>query len=37
MVTSQLPVAHWHEHIGNSTITDAVLDRLVHCAHRIER
>ena len=34
MVTSQLPVAHWHEHIG--TIADAVLDRLVHAAHRIE-
>jgi DNA replication protein DnaC len=36
MVTSQLPVAHWHEHIGNPTIADALLDRLVHSAHRIE-
>jgi DNA replication protein DnaC len=36
VVTSQLPVAHWHEHIGNPTIADAVLDRLVHTAHRIE-
>src|ERR1700751_266282 len=36
VVTSQLPVAHWHEHIGNPTIADAVLDRLVHIAHRIE-
>jgi hypothetical protein len=36
VVTSQLPVAHWHEHIGNPTIADAVLDRLVHSAHRIE-
>jgi hypothetical protein len=36
VVTSQLPVAHWHEHIGNLTIADAVLDRLVHTAHRIE-
>ncbi len=36
IVTSQLPVAHWHEHIGNPTIADAVLDRLVHTAHRIE-
>src|ERR1700757_5059026 len=36
VVTSQLPLAHWHEHIGNPTIADAVLDRLVHTAHRIE-
>jgi DNA replication protein DnaC len=36
VVTSQLPVSHWHEHIGNPTIADAVLDRLVHSAHRIE-
>jgi hypothetical protein len=27
---------HWHEHIGNPTIADAVLDRLVHSAHRLE-
>jgi DNA replication protein DnaC len=36
VVTSQLPVTHWHEHIGNPTIADAMLDRLVHSAHRIE-
>ena len=36
VVTSQLPVAHWHEHIGNPTIADAVLDRLVHTAQRID-
>jgi DNA replication protein DnaC len=36
IVTSQVPVDHWHEHIGNPTIADAVLDRLVHGAHRIE-
>ena len=36
VVTSQLPVGHWHEHIGNPTIADALLDRLVHSAHRIE-
>jgi DNA replication protein DnaC len=29
-------VEHWHEHIGNPTIADAVLDRLVHRAHRLE-
>ncbi len=36
IVTSQVPVDHWHEHIGNPTIADAVLDCLVHGAHRIE-
>ena len=36
IVTSQVPVEHWHEHIGNPTIADAVLDRLVHGAHRLE-
>jgi len=36
IVTSQLPVDHWHSHIGDPTIADAVLDRLLHTAHRIE-
>jgi DNA replication protein DnaC len=36
IVTSQLPVAQWHEVIGEQTIADAILDRLVHDAHRIE-
>src|SRR6478752_1698989 len=36
IVASQVPVEHWHDHIGNPTIADAVLDRLVHGAHRIE-
>lgn len=35
IVTSQLPVEHWHEVIGDPTIADAILDRLVHNAHRI--
>src|SRR6476620_8751 len=35
IVTSQLPVDHWHEVIGNPTIADAILDRLVHNAHRL--
>ena len=35
VVTSQLPVEHWHEVIGDPTIADAVLDRLVHNAHRL--
>jgi len=35
ILTSQLPVEHWHEVIGDPTIADALLDRLVHNAHRI--
>jgi DNA replication protein DnaC len=35
MVTSQLPVEHWHEIIGDPTLADAILDRLVHNAHRL--
>jgi DNA replication protein DnaC len=35
VVTSQLPVDHWHEMIGNPTVADAILDRLVHNAHRL--
>jgi len=36
ILTSQLPVARWHELIGDATIADGILDRLVHNAHRIE-
>ena len=35
IVTSQVPVAHWHELIADPTIADAILDRLVHNAHRL--
>ena len=35
LITSQLPVEHWHEMIGDPTFGDAILDRLVHGAHRI--
>ena len=35
IVTSQLPVEHWHDIIGDPTIADAILDRLVHNAHRL--
>lgn len=35
LVTSQLPVEHWHEQVGDATFGDAILDRLVHHAHRI--
>ena len=36
IVTSQLPVEHWHEAIGDPTLADAILDRLVHNAHRLQ-
>lgn len=35
LVTSQLPVEHWHEQIGDPTLADAILDRLIHNAHII--
>lgn len=35
LVTSQIPVEHWHEMVGDATFGDAILDRLVHHAHRI--
>jgi DNA replication protein DnaC len=36
LLTSQLPVSKWHEQIGDPTVADGILDRLVHNAHRIE-
>jgi len=36
IITSQVPIEQWYEIIGNPTIADAVLDRLVHNAYRIE-
>jgi len=36
VIASQLPVASWYEIIGEETIADAILDRLVHTSHRIE-
>lgn len=36
ILTSQLPVSRWHEQIGDPTIADGILDRLVHNAHHIE-
>ncbi|MEX5452025.1 ATP-binding protein, partial [Stutzerimonas stutzeri] len=35
LVTSQMPVDNWHELIGDPTLADAILDRLVHNAYRI--
>lgn len=36
IITSQLPVSKWHDVIGDPTIADAILDRMVHSSHRIE-
>lgn len=35
IVTSQLAPAHWHEHIGDPTLADAICDRLLHNSHRL--
>jgi DNA replication protein DnaC len=36
VVTAQLPVGEWHEYLGGGRVADAILDRIVHAAHRIE-
>ena len=36
LITSQVPIGRWHEIIGDPTLGDAILDRVVHRAHRIE-
>ena len=36
IIASQLPVIQWHQIIGEQTIADAILDRVVHSAHRID-
>jgi DNA replication protein DnaC len=36
IITSQLPVNCWHEVIGEKTVADAILYRIVHDAHRVE-
>ena len=36
VLTSQFPIAQWHKQIGDPTIADSILDRLVHNAYRIE-
>jgi DNA replication protein DnaC len=36
LLTSQLPVVKWHAQIGDPTVADSIMDRLVHSAHRIE-
>lgn len=36
VITSQLPVEKWHDYLGDPTIADAILDRVVHNAHRVK-
>lgn len=36
IISSQLPVSKWYEIIGDNTVADAILDRMVHTAHRLE-
>jgi DNA replication protein DnaC len=36
VVTSQLPVEHWHQALGDPTLAEAILDRLVHNAYRVK-
>ena len=35
LIASQLPIDHWHEFIGEATLADAILDRLLHGANRL--
>jgi DNA replication protein DnaC len=35
LIASQLPTEHWHEYLGEPTLADAILDRLLHNAHRL--
>ncbi len=36
IITSQIPVSKWHEVIGEQTVADAIMDRIIHQAHRLE-
>lgn len=36
LITSQLPISHWHEYLNEPTVADALLDRLLHNAYKIE-
>ncbi len=36
LITSQIPVDRWHDLIGEPTLADAILDRIVHNAHRLQ-
>ncbi len=36
LVTSQLPTTQWHKTIGDATLADAILDRLLHNSHKLK-
>ena len=36
LITSQLPIALWHKAIGDATLADAILDRLLHNSHKLK-
>ena len=36
IIATQVPIANWIEHIGDPTLADAILDRLVHNAHKLD-
>ena len=36
LITSQIPVERWHDLIGDPTLADAILDRVIHNAHRLQ-
>ena len=36
IITSQLPTDNWYDAIGDPTVADAIMDRIIHTAHRIE-
>jgi len=36
IITAQLPIKDWHTYLGNETIADAMMDRLIHTAHKIQ-
>jgi len=36
VITSQLPIEHWHEYLGEPTLADAILDRILHASHRLK-
>lgn len=36
IMTSQLPVSKWHEYIGEATMADAIMDRIIHRSHRLD-
>lgn len=35
LITSQLPVEHWHAYLNDPTLADAILDRVIHAAHKL--